>query len=146
LFDEKGRVEFDFGGKRITVIGRTIFDDVGDVNIGAVETDGLKELVKNLTGGATERAAGFGFVFARSFADKDNGRSMRTLADDGVVAVFETILIKRRGGEAPDLIANFFEFSGAVGHGMIITLKSGNEKERFCQIRSSISVWEKKKD
>ena len=71
LPEEKRRARIHLIGARRPVFGGPAFDDVADVDILAVEPEGLDHLVEELPGSPHERATQPILVESRSFAHKD---------------------------------------------------------------------------
>lgn len=49
LIEEKGCVSFDFLRLRVTVLGKLVFNDISEIDVLALEIDGIKKLIKDLT-------------------------------------------------------------------------------------------------
>lgn len=49
LIEEKGCVSIDFLSLGVTVLGKLVFDDIGEIDVLALEIDGIKKLIKDLT-------------------------------------------------------------------------------------------------
>lgn len=54
---QKGMAGSYFLGLRIAITGRSAFEDIGDVNLLALQTDGAQHFVEQLPGDANERLA-----------------------------------------------------------------------------------------
>ena len=72
----------------IAVMGRTAFDDVGDIDVlSAVEVNGKQHLVEELSGSADKGLTLQILLFARSFADEHDARLRLSDAEYDVASV-----------------------------------------------------------
>lgn len=73
---------------RVAVVRGAAFDNVGDIDLRAVEPDGGEHRVEQLAGAADERLAERVFPFAGPFADKHQSGVPVADAENGLMAVF----------------------------------------------------------
>jgi hypothetical protein len=86
LAHEIRRAGFDFIGRGGAIAGGAAFDDVGDVNLLALEAHGGDHLVEELASAADEWAAGLVLGLAGAFADEENRGIDIALAENGLGA------------------------------------------------------------
>lgn len=111
---QKRRVKFYFFGERIAIIWRTVFEDVSDVHVIALEIDGGAEFVQNFSRRAAKWVSGLRFVASGGFADKHQVRGVTPLADDGKIIIFRAVYIEGGGSEVDDIVANGTEYFFAI--------------------------------
>ena len=112
LAEEKLRAGVGFFGLGDAVLRRAALDDVGDVDIGALETHGDDHVVEELAGATDEGQALRVFVSSRTFADEhEAGVGVSVSENDGVAALKG----ERAAGAFAYVGANCLERGGAVG-------------------------------
>ena len=100
--------------QRVAIARRAIFNDVGNIDLLARQINRGQELVKEPAGRATERPAGFGFIFPGRLAHQHNLGLMTPLANHRQVALFLPISVKWQDGEIKHF---FFNCSQLLGFG-----------------------------
>lgn len=105
---EKRRIQLDLLWRGVAILGWAILDNVGDVDIGTLETDAFDEVSQELPCRSAERLAGHGLSLAGCFADEHNTRIVTAFARYREIVVRRAVFIERRRAEDEKLIANLF--------------------------------------
>jgi len=86
LAKQKRRTGRDFIRFGLTITGRTAFDDIADVNVGALQTHGFDHLREKFAGAADERKALGVFIGAGALADENELGFRAAVAEDDFVS------------------------------------------------------------
>ena len=113
LAEEEGRAGVALFGLGGAVAGGAAFDDVGDVDLFALETHGGDHVVEQLAGFADEGNALRVFVGAGAFTDEHKARVWGAVGEDELVAAG----VEGAAGAVADIFADELEGGGAVGGG-----------------------------
>lgn len=84
---QKRRVDPDLFRQRVAVVGRTVFNEVGDVDLLSLKLDGFDETFENAAGRPAERPALPSFGFARRLADQHDFGLVVAFADNREIMI-----------------------------------------------------------
>lgn len=104
---KKRPVDLNFFGQRVAVKWRSVFNNIGDINLRAFDTDRFQKLIQYFTGGADEWPAGLSFIPAWCFPYEHYLSLVTAIANDRKNPVLYPLLIKRRFFKRENLVFNF---------------------------------------
>ena len=117
---ETGEQVWASSGSGVRFCGRTALDDVGDIDLFALEAHGLDHVVEQLAAAADEGHARCVFIRARAFADEHEAGVGVAVAEDELVAAF--------GEGAAGAVADFF--ADQVESGEVLFRRNGRSLRR----------------
>src|SRR3989344_1240614 len=103
---KKWRINSNFFRKRVTVLGRAIFNYIGHIDILPFNTNGSQKFVKHLPRPPTKGPARLRFIFPGCFADKHYFSRVVALPDYRKIFILYPLGIERRRYQSDDLVFN----------------------------------------